>query len=455
MNVDKRHSYHQQIRRNNRRLRWALLVYFALAVFAGNVTGKAFLFFADTDEYYAHRYELGLDGTSEPDTSLFSYVNQVTFAVLLLAGVNYRRMRRRGDKIVLSLADARPLKDQQFGNTGQEMAIAAGIPSPTMWIVENPSLNAFACSNVEGQASVVLTRGLLEQLSRDEIQAVVGHEVAHIRNGDAQLITVMLGMGRAFHLVSAFALGPLRAFFDAGNKDAYEQPQGDAPEVDQSQSTSRLEKPATVPGVILAVFATPVAALIMLAVAVVVSLGLLFVFGVLIKLFPWLVAGFAIWEILRDYVPAIDQWIKRRSFTQRTWWGGLLFFVPVGLIIGPAVLVLGILVPSLLLLMRLSVSRNREFQADATAVELTRNPGALRCALEKIQHASATDFESSKIPEALSPLTIVPARRQWVSEIGLNWLNDLISTHPRMEERIYRLSKMETRQNIINSGVTH
>ena len=111
---------------------------------------------------------------------------------------------------------------------------------------------------------------------------------------------------------------------------------------------------------------------------------------------------------------------------------------------GPAILVLGILVPSLLLLMRLGVSRNREFQADAGAVELTRNPGALRTALEKIRDARAVDPATSQLPEALSPLTIVPAQRRWVSALGLDWLNELLSTHPPLEERIRRLSEMES-----------
>jgi Zn-dependent protease with chaperone function len=441
-----RRSFPEEILRNKQRLRWALVMYFLLALLAGNATGKAFLFVADPNEYYAHRYEVGLDGVSGPDTSLFSYANQVTFAVLLLAWVNYRRMYRRGDQIVLSLAGARPLKDQQFSNTSEEMAIAAGIPPPGMWVIENPGLNAFACSRADGQASIVLTRGLLERLSREQIQAVVGHEVAHIRNGDAQLMTVMLGMGRAFHLVSAFALGPLRAIFYAGRMpDDGESRAGteDTAGRKEDAPASFWERPASVRSVVLAALAMPVVALVLLVVSIALSLSLVFAFSVLILLFPWLVAGFAIWEILRDRVPAIDQWLQHRSSGQRSWWGGLLFLVPVGLMVGPAILVLGILVPTMLLLMRLGVSRNREFQADATAVELTRNPGALRTALEKIREARAADPATSQLPGALSPLTIVPARRQWASDFGLDWLNELLSTHPPLEERILRLSEMD------------
>lgn len=214
-----RRFFRQEIRRNRFRLRLALVAFFLLALVAGQVTGKAFLFFADPNEYYMHRYGIGLDGMTEPDSSLFSYVNQVTLAVLLLAWVQYHRMHRRGDGVVLSLVDARPLSEQQLLNTREEMAIAAGIPPPRIWVVESPELNAFTCARADSRATITLTRGLLETLTRGQIQAVVAHETAHIRNGDARLMTLMLGIGRAFHLVSAFALGPLRAIFDAGALD--------------------------------------------------------------------------------------------------------------------------------------------------------------------------------------------------------------------------------------------
>jgi len=257
------------------------------------------------------------------------------------------------------------------------------------------------------------------------------------------LIAVVI---RAFHIVSAFALGPLWAFFCAGRMAADEESEpgtGDKADKNRLVQASIWKKPATVRGVLLAALAMPFVALILLAAAIALSLTLMFTFGVLILLFPWLVAGFAVWEILRDRVPAIDEWLQGRASGQRTWWGGLLFLVPVGLMIGPAILVLGILVPAMLLLMRLAVSRNREFQADATAVELTRNAGALRTALEKIRDARTADPGASQLPEALSPLTIVPARRRWISELGLDWLNELLSTHPPLEERILRLSEME------------
>ncbi len=440
----KRRYFSAEIHRNKLRLRVALLVFLLLALVSGQVAGKAFLRFADPDEYYAVRYGVGLDGVSGPSHKLFGYVNQVTLAVMLLAWVQYRRMQRRGDSILLSLVDATPLNEQRLVNTGQEMAIAAGIASPRMWVVESPELNAFACALANGKATIALTRGLLNQLSREEIQAVVAHETAHIRNGDARLMTQLVGMGRAFHLISILALGPLRLMFDAA-RQGMELPET---EEDSTASTTPSDRdfwdqPTTAKGVVLAILSTPVVALMLIVVGVVLSLILFISFSVLIVLFPWLVAGFASLEWLRGHWSALDHWIKRRFNTQRLGWGLLLLvMVPGGLIVGPAILVLGILVPLMLALMRLGVSRNREFQADAVAVDLTRNPGALRSALEKI-YATPVAPGVSGLPRVLGPLTIVSSNRRRVDESDFGWLTEWFSTHPPLRQRIRRLAEME------------
>ena len=70
-------------------------------------------------------------------------------------------------------------------------------------------------------------------------------------------------------------------------------------------------------------------------------------------------------------------------------------------------------------------------------------------ALEKIRDARAADPANSQLPEALSPLTIVPAQRRWVSALGLDWLNKLLSTHPPLEQRIRRLSEMESAAGMV------
>jgi heat shock protein HtpX len=111
------------------------------------------------------------------------------------------------------------------------------------------------------------------------------------------------------------------------------------------------------------------------------------------------------------------------------------------LIVGPAILLVGCVFPFLLFMLRLAVSRNREFQADATAVELTRHPDGLCSALRKLLHDGA---EATAFPASLSPLAMAPvgvARRRAMA------LPALFSTHPPLGERIARLETMGARRS--------
>ncbi len=105
-----------------------------------------------------------------------------------------------GDKMMLSLAGARRIQKQhhpRLFNIVEEMTIAAGLPvMPAVYIVEDPSPNAFATGKRPDRAAVTVTTGLLRELDRDELQGVVAHELGHIKNLDIRLLTyagVMLG----------------------------------------------------------------------------------------------------------------------------------------------------------------------------------------------------------------------------------------------------------------------
>lgn len=106
-----------------------------------------------------------------------------------------------GARTILFLSRGRPvdrtnLKELQFANVAEEMAIAAGLPVPQLWVLPDDDLNAFATGRDAGHASIAVTQGLLDTLSRDELQAVVAHEMGHIRNRDILLmlfVTCMLG----------------------------------------------------------------------------------------------------------------------------------------------------------------------------------------------------------------------------------------------------------------------
>jgi len=105
-----------------------------------------------------------------------------------------------GDKIVLGLAGAKPVtkdEEQRLHNVVEEMAISAGLPKPRVYVIETPALNAFATGLTPKKAAIGVTRGLLEALSRDELQGVVGHEMGHIANDDIVYMTavgVIVGM---------------------------------------------------------------------------------------------------------------------------------------------------------------------------------------------------------------------------------------------------------------------
>ena len=82
------------------------------------------------------------------------------------------------------------------------MAIASGQPKPRVWIVPDDDPNAFATGRDAATASIAVTEGLLRTLSRDELQGVIAHEMAHVRNLDIRLMTLLAGMVGAIALMS-------------------------------------------------------------------------------------------------------------------------------------------------------------------------------------------------------------------------------------------------------------
>lgn len=91
---------------------------------------------------------------------------------------------------------------QRLANVVEEMAIASGQPRPRIWIVPDPDPNAFATGRDPLTSHVAVTEGLLDLLDRDELQGVVAHEMAHIRNLDVRLMTLLAAMVGAIALMS-------------------------------------------------------------------------------------------------------------------------------------------------------------------------------------------------------------------------------------------------------------
>ena len=89
-------------------------------------------------------------------------------------------------------------------NVVEEMCVAAGLARPSIWIIADDDPNALATGRDERTAAIAVTQGLLDTCTRDELQAVVAHELAHIKNYDTRLMTLLAAMVGAITLVSDY-----------------------------------------------------------------------------------------------------------------------------------------------------------------------------------------------------------------------------------------------------------
>ncbi|MFL5725032.1 MAG: zinc metalloprotease HtpX [Chloroflexota bacterium] len=123
----------------------------------------------------------------------------VTIIALVVGGLLSVGSYFGGDSLVLAASSAKEVDAQtapQLLNVVQEMAIAANVPMPKVYIIDDTAPNAFATGRDPQHASVAITTGLLEKLDREELQGVLGHELSHVRNFDirfALLVGVLVG----------------------------------------------------------------------------------------------------------------------------------------------------------------------------------------------------------------------------------------------------------------------
>jgi len=107
-------------------------------------------------------------------------------------------------------------KEKQLVNVVEEMSIAAGVPRPRIWIVDDPDPNAFATGTNPLHAHLAVTQGLLDLCSRDELQAVIGHELGHVKNLDVRLMTTLAALVGAVALMHDGATRVLRGGMNIG-----------------------------------------------------------------------------------------------------------------------------------------------------------------------------------------------------------------------------------------------
>jgi heat shock protein HtpX len=123
----------------------------------------------------------------------------LAFAVLLGAGSGAFTYFA-GDSLVLAVSQAREVDEAQapkLMNVIRELAIAANVPMPKVYVIDDTAPNAFATGRDPAHASVAITTGLLEKLDREELQGVIGHELSHVRNFDIRfslIVAVMVGV---------------------------------------------------------------------------------------------------------------------------------------------------------------------------------------------------------------------------------------------------------------------
>jgi heat shock protein HtpX len=273
------------------------------------------------------------------------------FTTLVAAGICLYSWRYGPERVLWAtgaweIVEPATPEQQQLMNVVEEMAIASGVPKPRVWIVPDDDPNAFATGRDPASASIAVTGGLLQALSRDEIQGVVAHEMAHVRNLDVRLMTLLAGMVGAIALMSDGMGRMVRGGARLGGSGG-----------------------------------------------------------------------------------------RRAS-------GGGKGGNPLGLIVLALWLLTLIVAPAVSRLLAMSVSRKREFLADATGAQFTRNPLALASALEKLEAARSP---TRAISRGAAHLCIVdPAPGLLSSREG--FLADVLASHPPINQRIIRLRGMGYQQ---------
>ncbi|HTL68571.1 MAG TPA: M48 family metallopeptidase [Lacunisphaera sp.] len=192
-------------RRRTQRLVWLFILavigtigasYVAVMLIYGQVQPRSRQWQRDYWDYqHTARWPESQAPTLWWDPRVFTGVVAGTLAVVGIASLYKWNQMRQGGAAIAELVGATPVdattkdfKERQLLNVVEEMAIASGIPVPAVYLLKDePGLNAFAAGLTTSDAAVVVTRGSLDRLTRDELQGVIGHEFSHILNGDMRL----------------------------------------------------------------------------------------------------------------------------------------------------------------------------------------------------------------------------------------------------------------------------
>ncbi|MCX7928066.1 MAG: M48 family metallopeptidase [Patescibacteria group bacterium] len=113
------------------------------------------------------------------------------------------------DRIILGISGARPadrVRDFNFYTVAENLSIGAGLPMPKLYVIEDSAMNAFATGRDPKHAVICVTTGLLKKLNRTELEGVVAHELAHIKNYDIRLMSIVSVLVGSVALIADFLL---------------------------------------------------------------------------------------------------------------------------------------------------------------------------------------------------------------------------------------------------------
>ena len=167
-------------------------------------TGQFLFSFESLQNYYSWREFVGVT---------------IAVCLLILGGSFYKTMSLSGGGAsVAEMLGGRlisqatnDLQQRQLLNVVEEMAIAAGMPVPKVYLLEDTSINAFAAGRTPANAVIGVTRGTLGRLSREELQGVIAHEYSHIANGDMRLNIRLIGLLHGIMLIGLIGYFILRS----------------------------------------------------------------------------------------------------------------------------------------------------------------------------------------------------------------------------------------------------
>ena len=165
-------------------------------------------------------------GVDQPWQPVLFFVVTTFTLILIVSGTLFRIAQlRKGGSAVAEMLGGRKLdsstddlNEQKLVNVVEEMSIASGLPLPDIYLLDKEeNINAFAAGFGTDDAAVGVTRGAIEQLSRDELQGVIAHEFSHIFNGDMRLNIRLIGILNGILLIHIMGMLLVRSTFWMGS----------------------------------------------------------------------------------------------------------------------------------------------------------------------------------------------------------------------------------------------